>query len=291
MPSLRRTLAVRFSCTMLVALVGIAAWTYLGIRRTMYRQLDESLQQTAALQSDMIGSVGSVAPHAGPDDPEEFVRGANRLVLLRDSTGRVLVQNANLTPPLPLNAAAFESARGGHAAFAVERWADNPMRSVYLPAPPRSGASVLEITMSVAPLQRDLHLLILQMLGTVLLASLATLVGADWLAARSLESLQEVLRQARAITGQQEGERITERPRVQECAKLVFVLNDMLERLERTSVWHRRVMRDLGHDLRTPITAMRASVEVALWTRRSPDEYRQGAGRHPGRDRASHPDR
>ena len=33
-------------------------------------------------------------------------------------------------------------------------------------------------------------------------------------------------------------------------------------------------MRDLGHDLRTPIAAMRAAVEVALWKERSPAEYR-----------------
>jgi signal transduction histidine kinase len=49
----------------------------------------------------------------------------------------------------------------------------------------------------------------------------------------------------------------------------------MVVRLERASEWHRRIIRDLGHDLRTPLTAMRAGVEVALWSERSPDEYRR----------------
>lgn len=274
MRSLRRTLSVRFSATMLAALVGIAAWTYVGIRRTMYRQLDESLDHTATLQVDLVSSVGSLAPHAGLDNPERFVQ-ANRIVSLRDSGGRVMVQNANLGRPLALDVRAFAAARHGRPAYADEVWGDNRLRSLYAPAPSRGGAAVLEITTSTAPLERDLGLLALQMLATVLVASLATFIGADWLAARSLEPLQEVLRQARAITGRAEGERITVDQHVRECQSLVAVLNDMLERVERTHTWHRRIMRDLGHDLRTPITALRASVEVALWSDRKPDEYRR----------------
>jgi signal transduction histidine kinase len=49
----------------------------------------------------------------------------------------------------------------------------------------------------------------------------------------------------------------------------------MVARLESAAQWHRRIIRDLGHDLRTPITAMRAGVEVALWGERSPDDYRR----------------
>jgi two-component system heavy metal sensor histidine kinase CusS len=274
MRSLRRTLSVRFSATMLVALAGIAVWTYLGIRRTMYRQLDDSLQHTATLQVDLVSSVGSLVPHSGLANPERFVR-TNRVVSLRDSSGRVMVLNAKLQQALPLDARAFAAARRGQPAYADEVWGDDRMRSLYAPAPSRGGAAVLEVATSTAPLERDLDLLALQMLATVLLASLATFIGADWLAARSLEPLQEVLRQARAITGRGEGERITVDHQVRECQTLVAVLNDMLERVERAHTWHRRIMRDLGHDLRTPITAMRASVEVALWSDRKPDEYRR----------------
>jgi signal transduction histidine kinase len=274
MRSLRRTLSVRFSGTMLVALAGIAAWTYFGIRRTMYRQLDDSLQHTATLEVDLVKSVGSLAPHSGAGNPEQLAR-ASRVVSLRDSSGKVMAQNANLGRALPLDARAFEAALRGRPAYADEAWGDDRMRTLYVPAPSRGGAVVLEITTSTAPLEHDLDLLALQMLATVLLASLATFIGADWLAARSLEPLQEVLRQARAITGSREGERITVDHHVRECQTLVAVLNDMLERLERAYTWHRRIMRDLGHDLRTPITAMRASVEVALWSDRKPDEYRR----------------
>ena len=275
MRSLRRTLSVRFSGTMLVALAGIAAWTYFGIRRTMYRQLDDSLQHTATLQVDLVSSVGSLAPHSGRDNPERVRSGQPGRVAARlERQGHGPEREAWAERSL-LDARAFEAARRGQPAYADEVWGDDRMRSLYAPAPSRGGAAVLEVTTSTAPLERDLDLLALQMLATVLLASLATFIGADWLAARSLEPLQEVLRQARAITGRREGERITVDQQVRECQSLVAVLNDMLERVERAHTWHRRIMRDLGHDLRTPITAMRASVEVALWSDRKPDEYRR----------------
>jgi signal transduction histidine kinase len=71
------------------------------------------------------------------------------------------------------------------------------------------------------------------------------------------------------------GQRITTHADVIELRGLIEVLNQMLERLERGYEWHRQIVRDLGHDLRTPIATMRAAVEMALWTERRPDQYRE----------------
>jgi signal transduction histidine kinase len=113
------------------------------------------------------------------------------------------------------------------------------------------------------------------MIGTVLLVSLATAIGAGWLAASTMAPVHQITAQARSITGEVADQRITAHVDVSEYHGLVEVLNAMLLRLERAAQWHRRMIRDLGHDLRTPITAMRAGVEVALWGERSPDDYRR----------------
>lgn len=85
--------------------------------------------------------------------------------------------------------------------------------------------------------------------------------------------VKQIAAQATVVTGGATGERITAHADIAEFAGLITVLNDMLARLERANAWHRRIIRDLGHDLRTPITAMRAGVEVALWTERNCEEY------------------
>jgi signal transduction histidine kinase len=87
--------------------------------------------------------------------------------------------------------------------------------------------------------------------------------------------VDEIATQAKAIQGEAPGERITAHANVAELQGLIAVLNDMLGRLDRVTTWHRRVLRDLGHDLRTPIATIRAGTEVALWGERQPEEYQR----------------
>jgi two-component system OmpR family sensor kinase len=275
MRSLRRTLSVRFGATMLVALSGLAAAIYAGVCGTLYREFDESLRRIAGLQAEVLASGNALTRYRGLADQRDFVRTFNRLVTLYDSAGQVVARNTELGRTLPLDTAAFAAARSGRISFVSGRWGGERTRAVYLHAPEGSGGSVLAVAAALAPVDRDLRRLLLLMAGTVLVGALATFVGADWLAGASLAPLDEILRQSRGITGRRGGERIAVRTDVQECVHLVADLNEMLERLERTQQWHRRVMRDLGHDLRTPLTAMRAGVEVALWTSRTADEYRR----------------
>ncbi len=275
MRSLRRTLSVRYGATMLVALSGLAAATYLGVSHTLHHEFDESLRRIAGLQEEVLASGGTVTHYHGPADPSDFIRTFNRFVALYDSAGRVVARNTELGRTVPLDTGAFAAARGGRISFVSGHWGGERTRAVYVRAPEGSGASVLAVVAALAPIDGDLRRLVLLMAGMVLVGGVAAFMGADWLAGTSLAPLDEILRQSRGITGRRGGERIAIRTDVQECVHLVADLNDMLERLERTQQWHRRVMRDLGHDLRTPLTAMRAGVEVALWTSRTADEYRR----------------
>lgn len=128
---------------------------------------------------------------------------------------------------------------------------------------------------SLGSIESSLESLRLQLGALVLLATLATAIGAGWLAASSVAPVHTITAQARGITGEVAGQRITAHANVSEFQGLIEVLNAMVARLERACRWHRRIIRDLGHDLRTPIAAMRAGVEVALWKERSPAEYRR----------------
>jgi two-component system heavy metal sensor histidine kinase CusS len=128
---------------------------------------------------------------------------------------------------------------------------------------------------SLVSIESSLESLRLQLGAIVLLGTLATAIGAGWLAASSVAPVHTITAQARGITGEVAGQRITAHGNVSEFQGLIGVLNGMVARLERASRWHRRIIRDLGHDLRTPIAAMRAAVEVALWKDRSPAEYRR----------------
>lgn len=274
--SLQRTLAVRFSMTMFAGLLGLALWGYLGVRATLVQQLDQSLHSSARLQVDNLVAHGNLAAH-GVTELDLFIEQVNRFVALRDSAGRILTSNTTLARSLPLETTAFQQARRGRGALVTQQWQGHGFRSVYLSVPRMDGsaARVLQVGASLSTIDGSLNDVLLRMVATVLLVTLATAIGAGWLAASAVAPVHRITAEARVITGEVAGRRITAHADVSEFHGLTQVLNAMVARLEAASQWHRRMIRDLGHDLRTPITAMRAGVEVALWGDRSPDDYRR----------------
>jgi heavy metal sensor kinase len=63
-----------------------------------------------------------------------------------------------------------------------------------------------------------------------------------------------------------------------EVLPLVRALNGLLARLEGALDAQRAFIADAAHELRTPLTALRGSIEVALRSERTPDEYRRVLG-------------
>lgn len=113
------------------------------------------------------------------------------------------------------------------------------------------------------------------MLGTVLLGTVATIFGASWLARVAVEPVERIAAQASSIQPGTTGNRITVHADVTEYSSLVTVLNKMLERLDRGLESERRIISNVAHDIRTPITTMRGEIEVALRGRRSVEECRR----------------
>lgn len=112
------------------------------------------------------------------------------------------------------------------------------------------------------------------MLGTVLLGTVATTFGAAWLARVAVGPVAQITDQAHAIQPDTTGNRITVHADVVEYRGLVDVLNRMLTRLDQAVAAQRRIIADVGHDLRSPLTAMRGEMELALRHDRSPEQYR-----------------
>jgi signal transduction histidine kinase len=278
--SLRRTLAVRFSLTMAVALLGIALWAYLGMKRTLGQQLEQSIASTFELQLFDLADHHHITTSPIPADLAGFIRQINRFVLVRDSSGRIVQVNAEPARSIAPDSASFQRALAGERVMRTQRWNGGSVRVLAGPVAPGSppDAAVLEVAASLAPLEETSRWVLSRMLATALLGTLATLVGAWWLARSALAPVGEIAAQTAAISGTTPGARITLHAHVEELQGLVRVLNAMLERLERAYVWHRRMIRDLGHDLRTPITTMRAGIEVSLAARRTSDQYRKILG-------------
>src|SRR5262245_10474738 len=100
---------------------------------------------------------------------------------------------------------------------------------------------------------------------------LVLLVGyAVWyFTGRALRPVEAIRAEAESITGRTIHRRVPEPRTDDEVGRLARTMNAMLGRLDESSQRQRQFVSDASHELRSPLTSMRANLEVAL--------------RHPGR--------
>jgi heavy metal sensor kinase len=95
-----------------------------------------------------------------------------------------------------------------------------------------------------------------------------------FLTGRALMPVMAVAQTAQRITGSNLSLRIPTRGSGDEMDYLILTFNRMIERLESSFQQIRQFSTDVSHELRTPITAIRGQLEVALFTAKTVDQYR-----------------
>lgn len=143
------------------------------------------------------------------------------------------------------------------------RWVDNG-QVFYLAI----GRSLAEDNLVLKRFERD-YLLILP--GVIL----ACCVLGWFMAGRSLDPLNSVSRTAQRITSSSLNTQIPTRGAGDELDHLIETFNGMMERLNRSFEQVRQFSTDVSHELRTPLTVIRGQLEVALFTAKTPEQYRE----------------
>lgn len=95
-----------------------------------------------------------------------------------------------------------------------------------------------------------------------------------FLSGRALRPVLEVAQAAQRISGSNLSLRIPTRQAGDELDYLILTFNRMIERLESSFRQIRQFSTDVSHELRTPITAIRGQLEVALFTAKTDEQYR-----------------
>lgn len=104
-------------------------------------------------------------------------------------------------------------------------------------------------------------------------------IGGSFLAKRSLAPVAAMSARAARISAANLHERLPVINARDELGQLARVINDLLSRMDSAFEQQRRFMADASHELRTPVSIMRAEAEVALSADiRSPTAYRESLG-------------
>jgi len=156
--------------------------------------------------------------------------------------------------------------------------AKGEVRVLYAPANTSDGPVVLQMAAPVGPASEVLPALLR---GLLILGAVATLFAGlvVWrMADRTYQPLRAIIATTDDISTRTPALRIPQRWPDGTLRQLVQVLNAMIGRLQSAYEAQGRFVAAAAHELRSPLGAMRAELEVALRRERTPEEYRQALG-------------
>ena len=287
--TLRRRIMLATTGLCLGILLVAGAGVYLGVRRALRVSLDDALRSIAAAEIASAADEPGGVIHVHPDDATSLSlssqAGYEKFAQIENSRDRVLARTPNLKqgPKLSRDAGAEKRARAGQISFADIHLGDEPLRCVYYPFRAPDGEPLLAIvSIPQRPMRKALQSLLAALGFSLALGGAAASIGAGALARRLTQPLEQMAHAARGIGEESLDARIEVAAPDLEIQDVTQVLNEMLERLQAAFAAQqnlissqRRFVADASHELRSPLSNLRGTVEVALRRPRTSEDYRE----------------
>ena len=266
--SIRTRLALLYTALLATALVAFGTGMYVVLSGELARSFDSSLVANAehaagALAQD-VDAQGRLAPTNRL--VAQFASTGGRVVVL-DVDGAALVDSARPDePPLPLGLLDIDAAdQHVHAIHEIPVSGDILRVTVQaVVRPDGTGVGYVVWADSTRPLNALLATVRLALLLGGLLVTGLALVGGLFLARRALTPVADVTDTARAIALSGDfGARVEGARSGDEVGELALAFNEMLAALESNHLALQRFLGDASHQLRTPLTTIRANLDLA----------------------------
>lgn len=280
--SFRVQLALRAAATTAVALGIISTVSVLALASILDHDLDATILNVATIQAASLtdNPSGEMHFHDWELTPEEAasIRDLVRYAQVWQVDGVSLLRSQYMTGDLPLDSAFLDRAGQGELAWTDATFQGEPVRVLYFPLERLGELHERHVLQVAAPLRTRNELVTSVALFLAVLSlgvTAASLGGAWWLAGRAIRPVHEVIDQAEGVGVGSLDQRIHAYADTQEYRRLVDVLNTMLSRIQSAFEGQRRFTADASHELRSPLTAMRGELELALRRERDAGEYKR----------------
>ena len=263
--TLRARLTLWYLLTVTIVLAVFATLLYVSIFRSLYAHHDEELVHELERLLDRLAA-------ADPAQPSRALDGGPGLpmyVLLRSTTSgdpiyisprlRELTADVIEDPELlraarlPPEGTRFLTVQLGGRTF---RFASRHT--------PQSSGTCLQVGRPLGEVDRTLASIRTAALILVPVVALLTSFGGLFIARRALAPIEDIAETIRQIQSTSLSQRLHVQPGGQELAQLEAAVNQLLVRLEGAFTSLREFTADVSHELQTPLTIIKGSLELAL---------------------------
>jgi heavy metal sensor kinase len=273
--SIRVRLAVWYTALTLAAMAVTSAVVWLAVAHSVRQAADERLAAHAiGIARFVRGLEPNLTPAELKDEYREYadVSLGTSLLEIRSAAGDVLA-----VPDNPGWAAMTASIGAGKPARDLTIGAE-PYRISATDVPSPTGPLHAIVAVPLGPSYDALARARTAMLWLLPLVCALAAAGAYLISGRALAPLDRLATAAQAIDVANLGHRL-DVPRSQdELQRLAITFNGMLDRLESGVANIARFTSEASHELRTPVSLVRTTSELALRRERSVDEYRRALG-------------
>lgn len=282
----------RVTLFLIVGLLGVFTISlYLSLSLILQRHLDHQVLQVAQTEARHLEEESGHlpasldSPHSDDDDhPQEDdftdydrheLQESIRHSVLVDPEGSIVWKGESVHMDLPISESLRRQALNGTPAFDSVQLPNGTMvRRILYPVAFHGSVRFLLQTYVPSDWIEDTRTWLAVMLGGISVLVLGIgWWGSHWVARQALLPIQTLSTTAEQITEKSLGTRLSLVAPYEEFRQLTQSFNAMLDRLQQIVEAQRRFVGDAAHELKTPLTAIKGNLEVALQKPRSPEAY------------------
>jgi signal transduction histidine kinase len=272
---LARTLRFRLTAwntgTILVLTVAALLGVREGLRHFLISETDQRLEED-------VQEVRLIMDRFGAANPESVALVLGRKAQARSASGwfaQVFEPDGRLvhqTPSTPRLDGPGAGAPGAAVTLGSYRVLRQPIQW------PGGRPVVVRVGSNLSDVQEDMATLTEMLVVAVVAMALVAPLGGYWLAGRATRPLAQIIQTTAGLRPDRLEERLPLRGNGDELDQLSATINGLLDRLADYVARKREFLANAAHELRSPLAAIRSSVEVALGSDRSTEQYKDLLG-------------